>query len=79
MRASPGELWPDLHWQQPVSFIGRLTCDDIVTSLPNNTVVDVDTVDLFKSGLDKFRMHLEVKYAYTAEFTGTEKRSVYYN
>ena len=32
-----------------------------------NTVVDVDTVNLFKSRLDKFRKHQEVKYDYPAE------------
>ena len=48
------------------------------TSLPN-TVVDVDTVKLFKSRLDKFWMHQEVKYDYTAELTGTGNRSEYYN
>ena len=42
-------------------------------------MVDVDTDKLFKSRLDKFWMHQEVKYDYTAEITGTENWSEYYN
>jgi len=35
-----------------------------------NTVVDVDTVCLFKARLDKFWMHQVVKYNFTADLTG---------
>jgi len=45
----------------------------------SNTVVDVDTINLFKSRLDKFLMHQKVKHDYTAELTGTRNRAEYYN
>jgi len=36
------------------------------------------TVNLFKSRLDKFWTHQEVKYDYTAELTGTGNQSEYH-
>jgi len=42
-----------------------------------NTVVDVDTVCLFKARLDKFWMHQVVKYDFMADLTGTGDRSVH--
>jgi len=42
-----------------------------------NTVVDVDSVDLFKSRLDNFWMFQDVKYDYIADLTGTGDRSEY--
>jgi len=55
------------------SFWPRIV--NIWNSLPN-TVFDVDTVNLFKSKLDTFWMHQEVKYDYTTELTGIGNRSV---
>jgi len=49
---------------------------NIWNSLPN-TVVDVDTVCLFKAHLDKFWMHQVVKYDFTADLTGIGDRSVH--
>ena len=40
-----------------------------------NTVVEVDTVDKFKLRLDKFWMHQDIKYDFTAELAGTGDRS----
>jgi len=56
------------------SFTNRTV--NIWNSLPN-AVVDVDSVDLFKSRLDNFWMFQDVKYDYTANLAGTEDRSVY--
>jgi len=42
-----------------------------------NTVVDVDSVDLFKSRLHNFWMSQDVKYDYTLNLGGTGDRSEY--
>ena len=42
-----------------------------------NHVVDVNTVNLFKTGLDRFWDNQDVKYDFTADLTGTRDRSVY--
>ena len=49
---------------------------NIWNRLPN-AVVDVDSVDLFKSRLDNFWMSQGVKYDYTVNLAGTEDRSEY--
>jgi len=49
---------------------------NIWNSLPN-AVVDVDSVDLFKSRLDYFWMSQDVKYDYTVNLAGTGDRSEY--
>jgi len=49
---------------------------NIWNSLPNS-VVDVDTVCLFKARLDKFWMHRDVLYDFTADLTGIGDRSVH--
>jgi len=41
------------------------------------TVVDVSTINQFKARLDKFRMHQDVLYDYTADLTGIGDRSVH--
>jgi len=41
-----------------------------------NSVVGVDTVCLFKAHLDKFWMHQDVLYDFTADLTGIGDRSV---
>ena len=56
------------------SFSARIV--NIWNSLPN-TVVDVDTVCLFKARLDKFWQHQVVKYDFTADLTGIGDRSVH--
>ena len=43
-------------------------------SLPNS-VVDTCTMNAFKAWLDKFWLHQVVKYNFTADLTGTGKRS----
>jgi len=48
---------------------------NIWNSLPNS-VVDVDTVCLFKARLDKFWMHQDVLYDSAAGLTGIGDRSV---
>ena len=55
------------------SFTARIV--NIWNSLPNSDV-DVDTVCLFKARLDKFRMHQDVLYDFTADLTGIGGRSV---
>jgi len=45
---------------------------NIWNSLPN-AVVDVDSVDLFKSRLDNFWMSQDVKYNYTVNLAGTDR------
>jgi len=74
-------MFGDLDWplipSRGLSAIAEFLVN-IWNSLPN-TVVDVDTVKLFKSRLDKFWMHQEVKYDYIAELTGTGNWSKYYN
>ena len=47
---------------------------NIWNSLPN-VVVDVDSVDLFKTRLDKFWTFQDVKYDYTVDLTGSGDRS----
>jgi len=42
---------------------------NIWNSLPN-CVVDVSTINQFKARLDKFWMHQDVLYDYTADLTG---------
>jgi len=42
-----------------------------------NAVVDIDSVDLFKSRLDNFWMSQDVKYDYTVNLAGTGDRSEY--
>jgi len=42
-----------------------------------NAVVDVDSVDLFKSRLDNFWMCQDVKYDYTVNPAGIGDRSEY--
>jgi len=41
-----------------------------------NTVVDVDSVDLFQSRLDNFWMFQDVKYDYTVNLAGNGDRSM---
>ena len=55
------------------SFSARIV--SIWNSLPNY-VVDVDTVCLFKTRLDKFWMHQDVMYDFAADLTGIGDRSV---
>ena len=55
------------------SFTARIV--NIWNSLPNS-VVDVDTVCLFKARSDKFWMHQDVLYDFTADLTGIGDRSV---
>jgi len=43
---------------------------NIWNSLPD-TVVDANTVNIFKARLDKFWMHQLVKFDFTADLTGT--------
>ena len=58
---------------QKYSFAARVV--NIWNSLLNS-VVDVDTVCLFKASLDKFWMHQNVLYDFTADLTGIDVRSV---
>ena len=44
--------------------------------LPNH-VVDVNTINLFKTRLDRFWANQDVKYDFTADLTETGDRSVY--
>jgi len=55
------------------SFTARIV--NIWNSLPNS-VVDGDTVCLFEARLDKFWMHQDVLYNFTADLTGIGDRSV---
>jgi len=48
---------------------------NILNSLPNN-VVDVNNANQFKARLDKFWMHQDVKFDFTADLTGIGDRSV---
>ena len=48
---------------------------NIWNSLPN-CFVDVSTINQFKARLDKFWMHQDVLYDYTADLTGIGDRSV---
>jgi len=49
---------------------------NIWNKLPNS-VVDVDTVCLFKASLDKYLMYQEVKYDFTVNLTGIGDGSVH--
>ena len=49
---------------------------NIWNSLPDH-VVDVNTVNLLKTRLDRFWANQNVKYDFTANLTGTGDRSVY--
>jgi len=46
------------------------------TVLPN-CVVDVSTINQFKARLDKFWLHQDILYDYTADLTGIGDRSVH--
>ena len=52
--------------------VGRAVC----WTEQDNSVVDADTVCLFKARLDKFWMHEDVLYDFTADLTGIGDRSV---
>jgi len=54
------------------SFTNRIV--NIWNSLPN-AVVDVNSVEVFKSRLDNFWKFQDVKIDYTADLTGTGDRS----
>ena len=54
------------------SFTNRIVN---VWNSPPNIVVEVDNVDKFKLRLDKFWMHQDIKYDFTAELTGTGDQS----
>jgi len=56
------------------SFTARIVN---IWNSPSNSVVDVDTVCLFKARLDKFWMHQDVKYDFAADLTGVSDRSVH--
>jgi len=56
------------------SFTNRIV--NIWNSLPN-AVVDIDSVDLFKSRLDNFWKFQDVKYDYTVNLASTGDRSEY--
>jgi len=58
-------IWIPVYRYPSVEF--RLSC---------NFVVDVDTVCLSKAPLDKFWMHRDVIYDFTADLTGIGDRSV---
>jgi len=60
---------------QKYSFSARIHIVNIWNSLPIS-VVDVDTVCLFKARLDKFRRHQDVMYDFTADLTRICDRSV---
>jgi len=62
------------YYTRKYSFTARIV--NIWNSLPN-FVVDVHTVCLFKAGLDKFWMHQDVLYDFTADRTGIGDRSVH--
>jgi len=68
--------WNDFRLSkiEKFSFCNRIV--DIWNSLPN-AVVDVDSVDLFKYGLDNYWMLQDVKYDYTFDLTGTGDWSEY--
>jgi len=48
---------------------------NIWSSSPNS-VVDANSVNAFKAGLDKFWLHQEVMCDFTADLSGTGNRSV---
>ena len=56
------------------SFTSRIV--NVWNSLPNS-VIDVDSVDIFESRLDKFWLHQDVLYDYTADLTGIRDRAEY--
>jgi len=43
----------------------------------NHVVDSINTVNLFKTRLDRFWVNQDVKYDFTADLTGTGDRSVY--
>ena len=55
-----------MHGNSPFRFRNNLP----------NSVVDVNTVNLFKARLDKLWMHQNVKYDFTADLTGIGDRTV---
>jgi len=54
-------------------FTARIV--NIWNSLPNS-VVDVNSVNTFKARLDKFWLHQEVRFDFTADLSGTGNQSV---
>ena len=60
------------HDIRKFSFTCRIV--NIWNSLPNY-VIDANTVDIFKSRLDKFWHDQEVFYDFTCDITGTGDRS----
>ena len=52
------------------------TTSELWNTLPN-AVVDVDSVDLYKSKLGNFWMFQDVKYNYTVNLASTEDRTKY--
>ena len=50
---------------------------DVNSGILPNYVVDVQSIDVFKLHLDKFRAQQEVMFDWTADLTGTGDRSEY--
>ena len=67
-------IWMAPYDLRQYCFSARII--NIWNSLPNH-VVDVNTINLFKTRLDRFWANQDVKYDFTADLTGTGDRSVY--
>jgi len=63
------------HYDLPKYYLSARIVN-IWNSLPNH-VVDVNTINLFKTRLDRFWANQDVNYDFTADLTGTGDRSVY--
>ena len=61
------------HDVRKYSFIPRI---NIWNSLPD-FVVNVDSINIFKSRLDKYWISQDIVFDYTADITGTGDRSEY--
>ena len=64
------------HDVRKYSFIPRII--NIWNSLPD-FVVNVDSINIFKSRLDKYWINQDIVFDYTADLAGTGDRSEYRN
>ena len=67
------------RWNQVgVSFcLKRKTFSEFFDIVLPNSIVDVDTVSLFKARLDKVWMQQDVEYDFAADLTGIGDRSTW--
>ena len=66
-----------IYSKRPLLSLRHLPSNNELSTEKPHSVVDVDTVCLIKARLDKFWLHQDFKYDFTADLTGIGDRSVH--